>query len=116
METNRNLSWLYVTKYLPERNINIIKETLLKSGVAIFYRIIRRYIDKPRQHYSYRYVKPYPSTRFRKQTTNVEKTNIGTNYQKTLAEYARRLEETKEEFENLKITLHDIKQDRKILK
>ena len=54
--------------------------------------------------------------RIRKQATNLEETNIETNYQKTLAEYTRRLEETKEELKHLKNTLHDIKQDRKILK
>ena len=47
-----------------------------------------------------------------KQTTNVEKTNKETNYQKTLAEYAHRLEEIKEDHMHLKNTL----QDRKILK
>ena len=127
METKTNLSWLCISKYLPERNINIINEMLLKSGVAFFnlhhmekgyfptslikfqvdetktdisyltnknFRIgdrdytIRRYLDQPRQHYRYRYVKPHPQKLFRKQATNVEKLNIETNYQKTLAEYA----------------------------
>ena len=35
-ETSRNLLWLCINKYLPENNINIIKETLLKSGVTFF--------------------------------------------------------------------------------
>ena len=88
--------------------------------------IIRKYTEKPRQDYRYRYanfaekprryVKPHPSTRYIKETT--EKTNIEqyTNYQKTLAEYARRLEKINEELKQLTNALHDIKQDRKVLK
>ena len=34
--------------------------------------IIRRFIEKPRQDYRYRYVKPHLSTRFRKETTTPE--------------------------------------------
>ena len=60
---------------------------------------LRKFTEKPRQQY--RYVKPHPSTPFRKETNAAEKTNIETkktniepktNYQNTLAEYARRLE------------------------
>ena len=38
METNKNinLSWLCINKYLPELDINNIKQTLLKSGVTFF--------------------------------------------------------------------------------
>ena len=36
MEGNKNLSWLCINKYLPELDINNIKETLLKSGVTFF--------------------------------------------------------------------------------
>ena len=34
--TNKNLTWFCINKYLPELNINNIKETLLKSGVTFF--------------------------------------------------------------------------------
>ena len=56
------------------------------------YHCYTKFTEKPRQ--PYRYVKTHPSTRFRKEINNAEKTNIeqNTNYQKTLAEYARRLE------------------------
>ena len=126
---NNKLSWLCINKYLPELDINNIKETLLKSGVTFFnlHRmekgyfptslikfqvetnktdlsdltnknikinnrayIIRKFTEKPRQEYrcrfynkftenprqQYRYVKPHPSTRFRKETIAAEKTNI----------------------------------------
>ena len=86
--------------------------------------IIRKFTEKPRQEYrcrcynkftekprqQYRYVKPHPSTRFRKETIAAEKTNIEpkktkiepkTNYQKTLAEYARRLEILHEQLKQL---------------
>ena len=75
--------------------------------------IIRRFIEKPRQNNRYRftnftekprrYVKPHPSTRYRKETNTAEKPNIeqNTNYQKTLAEYARRLEKIHEELKQL---------------
>ena len=93
---------LCINKYLPELNINNIKQTLLKSGVTFFnlHRmekgyfptslikfqiddtnktdisyltnkninignrkyIIRKFSEKPRQEYRYRYVKPHPST------------------------------------------------------
>ena len=33
---NNKLSWLCINKYLPELDINNIKETLLKSGVTFF--------------------------------------------------------------------------------
>ena len=158
---NKKLSWLCINKYLPELDINNIKETLLKSGVTFFnlHRmekgyfptslikfqvetnktdlsdlnnknikinnrdyIIRKYTEKPRQDYRYRYanfaekprryVKPHPSTRYRKETA--EKTNIEiTNYQKTLAEYARRLEKIHEELKQLRNALHDFKLVRK---
>ena len=160
---NKKLSWLCINKYLPELDINNIKETLLKSGVTFFnlHRmekgyfptslikfqvetnktdlsdltnknikinnrayIIRKFTEKPRQEYrcrcynkftekprqQYRYVKPHPSTRFRKETIAAEKTNIEpkktnieqkTNYQKTLAEYARRLEILHEQLKQL---------------
>ena len=90
--------------------------------------IIRRFVEKPRQinRYRYtnfteiprRYVIPHPSTRFRKETITVEKTNIEeiTNHQNTLAEYARRLEKIHEELKQLTNALHIIKQDRKMLK
>ena len=158
---NNKLSWLCINKYLPELDINNIKETLLKSGVTFFnlHRmekgyfptslikfqvdtnktglsdlhnknikiknrdyIIRKYTEKPRQDYRYRYanfaekpcryVKPHPSTRYRKETA--EKTNIEiTSYQKTLAEYARRLEKIHEELKKLGNALHDFKLVRK---
>ena len=163
MEGNNNLIWLCINKYLPELDINNIKETLLKSGVTFFnlHRmekgyfptslikfqvdtnktdisyltnknikmgnrayIIRKFTEKPRQEYrcrcynkftekprqQYRYVKPHPSTRFRKETIAAEKTNIEpkktniepkTNYQKTLAVYARRLEILHEQLKQL---------------
>ena len=152
---NNKLSWLCINKYLPELDINNIKETLLKSGVTFFnlHRmkkgyfptslikfqvetnktdlsdlnnknikinnrdyIIRKYTEKPRQDYRYRYanftekprryVKPHPSTRYRKETA--EKTNIEqyTNNQNTLAEYladiTRRLELIEEDILKLK--------------
>ena len=123
---NNKLSWLCINKYLPELDINNIKETLKKSGVTFFnlHRmkkgyfptslikfqvetnktdlsdlnnknikinnrdyIIRKFTEKPRQEYrcrcytekprqQYRYVKPHPSTRYRKETNTAEKTNI----------------------------------------
>ena len=38
MEANKskNFTWLCINKYLPELNINNIKQTLLKSGVTFF--------------------------------------------------------------------------------
>ena len=87
---------------------------------------LRRFIEKARKNNRYRYtnfigkprcyVKPHPSTRYRKETS--EKTNIEqyTNYEKTLAEYARRLEKIHEELKQLTNALHDIKQDRTVLK
>ena len=36
MENINNKSWLCINKYLPELDINKIKETLLKSGVTFF--------------------------------------------------------------------------------
>ena len=36
MEENKNVTWLCINKYLPELDINNIKETLLKSGVTFF--------------------------------------------------------------------------------
>ena len=87
---------------------------------------LRRFLEKPLQNNRYRYtnytekprryVKPHQSTRCRKETA--EKTNIEqyTNYQKTLADYARRLEKINEELKQLTNALHDIKQDRKVLK
>ena len=162
MENINNKSWLCINKYLPELDINNIKETLLKSGVTFFnlHRmekgyfptslikfqvdtnktdlsdlhnknikienrdyIIRKYTEKPRQDYRYRYanfaekprryVKPHPSTRYIKETA--EKTNIEqyTNYQKTLAEYTRRLELIQEELSKLKNTLHDLAEEKK---
>ena len=89
---------------------------------------LRRFIEKPRQNNRYRYtnftekprryVKPHPSTRYRKETNTAEKTNIEeiTNHQKTLAEYALRLENIHEELKQLTNALHIIKQDRKKLK
>ena len=126
---------LCINRYLPELDINNIKETLLKSGVTFFnlHRISylhnknikiknrdyikRKYTEKPRQDYRYRYAnfaeKPHPSTRFRKETNTAEKTNIeNTNYQKmlaeNLAEITRRLELI-EEILKLKKTLHDLR-------
>ena len=105
--------------YLYNKNINIKNRNY----------IIRRFIEKRRQNNRYRYtnftekprryVKPHPSTRYGKETNTAEKTNIEeiTNHQKTLAEYARRLEKIHEELKQLTINaLHIIKQDRKILK
>ena len=73
--------------------------------------IIRKFTEKPRQEYRYRYVKLHPSICFRKETYTAEKTNIEpkTNYQKTLAEYARRLEKIHEELKQLTNALHDFK-------
>ena len=81
--------------------------------------IIRKYTEKPRQDYRYRYVdfaekprryvKPHPSTRYRKET-NIEQY---TNYQKTLAEYARRLEKIQQALIQLTNSLHDLKLVRK---
>ena len=92
--------------------------------------IIRKYTEKPRQDYRYRYanfaekprryVKPHPSTRYIKETA--EKTNIEqyTNNQNTLtenlADITRRLELIEEEILKLKKTLHALKQERKSLK
>ena len=163
---NNTLSWLCINKYLPELDINNIKETLLKSGVTFFnlHRmekgyfptslikfqvetnktdlsdlnnknikinnrdyIIRKFTEKPRQEYrcrcytekprqQYRYVKPHPLTRYRKETNTAEKTNIEqkktniepkTNDQKTLAEYARRLEILHEQLKELSNQLQD---------
>ena len=38
MESNKNinLSWLCINQYLPELDINNIKQTLIKSGVTFF--------------------------------------------------------------------------------
>ena len=158
METNKkiNLSWLCIIKYLPELDINNIKQTLLKSGVTFFNKFqvdnnrtditylrnknirignreyaLRRFMEKQRQNnryrrcytntekprQQYRYIKPHPSTRFRKKTNTAEKTNIenteNTNYQKmlaeNLAEITRRLELIEEEILKLKKTLHDLR-------
>ena len=75
------------------------------------YRCYTKFTEKPRQQY--RYVRPHPSTRFRKETNTAEKPNIeqNTNYQKRLAEYARRLEKIHEELKQLANALHDIKQN-----
>ena len=75
MEGNKNLTWLCINKFLPELDINNIKQTLLKSGVTFFnfHRmekgyfptslinkniemgnheyIIRKFTEKPRQEY-----------------------------------------------------------------
>ena len=81
--------------------------------------IIRKFIEKPRKDYrcSYRDIKPHPSKRNRKQTTITRKTNIenieNTNYQKTLAEYTRRLELIQEELSKLKNTLDDLAEEKK---
>ena len=75
---------------------------------------IRKFTEKPRQDYRYRYIKPHPSMRYRKQSTTAEKTNIeNTNDQKTLAEYTRRLELIQEELSRLKNTLHDLAEGEK---
>ena len=76
--------------------------------------IIRKFTEKLRQEY--RYVKPHPLTRYRKETTTAEKTNIEpkktniepkTNDQKTLAEYARRLEILHDQLKELSNQLQD---------
>ena len=142
MEANKNinLTWLCINKYLPKLNTNNIKETLLKSRVTFFNLhhmekgyfptiliklqvenreyTIRKFTEKPRQVYRYRcsyhYIKPHPSTRYRKQSTTTEKTNIeNTNYQKMLAEYTLRLELIQEELSKLKNTLHDLVEEKK---
>ena len=114
MEGNKNLTWLCINKYLPELDINNIKQTLLKSRVTFFnlrrmekgyfptslikFQVdtnktdisylhnknikiknreytIRKYTAKPRQDYrsSYLYIKPHPSTRYRKQSSTTKK-------------------------------------------
>ena len=176
---NNKLSWLCINKYLPELDINNIKETLLKSGVTFFnlHRmekgyfptslikfqvetnktdlsdlnnknikinnrdyIIRKYTEKPRQDYRYRYanfaekprrcyVKPHPSTRFRKENITTEKTIIEpkktniepiTNNQNKLAEnladITRRLATIQKTLQELKNTLQELAKERKLLR
>ena len=54
--------------YLHNKNINIMNREYT----------IRKFTEKPCQDYrsSYRYIKPHPSTRYRKQSTITKKTNI----------------------------------------
>ena len=83
---------------------------------------IRKYTEKPRQDYrnSYRYIKPHPSTHYRKQSSTTKKNNTenteNTNYQKTLAEnhadITRRLETIEKELTKLKNSLHDFAEER----
>ena len=105
--------------YLTSKNIRIgDREYALRRFIEKPRQNNRRYrytnfTEKPRQQY--RYVKPHPATRFRKESITAEKTHIEprktnieeiTNHQKTLAEYTRRLELIQEELSKLKNTLH----------
>ena len=91
---------------------------------------LRRFIEKPRQEYRYRYtnftekprryVKPHPSTRYRKETA--ENTNIEqyTNNQNTLAEnladITRRLETIQKTLQELKNTIQELAKKRSLLR
>ena len=91
---------------------------------------LRRFIEKPRQNNRYRYtnftekprryVKPHPSTRYRKETA--EKTNIEqyTNNQNTLAEnladITRRLETIQKALQELKNTIQELAKERSLLR
>ena len=108
--------------YLINKNIKIgdheyaLRKFTEKPRQNNRYRCYNENIEKPRQQY--RYVKPHPSTRYRKDTNTAEKTNIEeiTNHQKTLADYARRLEKIHEDLKQLTNALHIIKRNRKLLK
>ena len=54
--------------YLHSKNINIMNREYT----------IKKFTEKPRQDYrsSYRYIKPHPLTRYRKQSSITKKTNI----------------------------------------
>ena len=86
----------------------IIRKFTEKTRQEYRCRCDNKFTEKPRQQY--RYVKPHPSTRFRKETYTAEKTNIenteNTNYQKrlaeNLAEITSRLELIEEEILKLK--------------
>ena len=98
----------------PRQNNRYYNENILQRKRTKRY--YNENIEKPRQQY--RYVKPHPSMRYRKDTNTAEKTNIEeiTNHQKTLAEYAHRLEKIHEELKQLTNALHIIKRNRKLLK
>ena len=101
--------------------------------------IIRKYTEKPRQDYRYRYtnftekprryVKPHPSTRFRKENITTEKTIIEpkktniepiTNNQNKLAEnladITRRLDTIQKTLQELKNTIQELAKERKLLR
>ena len=85
--------------YLHNKNINIMNREYT----------IRKFTEKPRQDYrsSYRYIKPHPSTRYRKQQKTLAE---------NLAEITRRLETIEKELTNLNNSLHDLKQERETVK
>ena len=106
--------------YLINKNIKIgdheyaLRKLTEKPRQEYRCRCYNKFTEKPRQQY--RYVKPHPSTRFRKESNAAEKTNIEpkktniepkTNYQKTLDEYARRLEILHEQLKQLSNQLQD---------
>ena len=100
---------------------------------------LRRFIEKPRQNNRYRYtnftekprryVKPHPSTRFRKENITTEKTIIEpkqtniepiTNNQNKLAEnladITRRLDTIQKTLQELKNTIQELAKERKLLR
>ena len=93
---------------------------------------LRIFIEKPRQNNRYRYinftekprryVKPHPSTRYRKETNTAEKTNIEqiTIHQNTLAEnladITRRLEIIQKALQELKNTIQELEKERSLLR
>ena len=108
--------------YLTSKNVRIgdrefaLRRFMEKPRQNSRYRCYTENTEKPRQQYHY--VKPHPSTGYRKDTNTAGKTNIEeiTNHQKTLAEYALRLEKIHEELNQLTNALHIIKRDEKLLK